>query len=57
VRIVRDPVEAARGAHVLYTDVWTSMGQERERRARRAAFRGFRIDSDLLRAAGPRALV
>jgi ornithine carbamoyltransferase len=57
VRIVRDPAEAARGAHVLYTDVWTSMGQEKERRRRLAAFRGYRIDADLLRAARKDAIV
>ena len=57
VRIVRDPAEAARGAHVLYTDVWTSMGQEKERRRRLAAFRGYRIDADLLRSARKDAIV
>jgi len=57
VRVLRDPVEAARGADVLYTDVWTSMGQEKERRKRLAIFRGYRIDGDLLRVAGKRAIV
>ena len=57
VRIVRDPAEAARGAHVLYTDVWTSMGQENERRRRQAAFRGYCIDAALLRAARKDAIV
>ena len=57
VRVLRDPVEAAREADVLYTDVWTSMGQEKERRKRLAAFRGYRIDSDLLRVAGKNAIV
>ncbi len=57
VRVLRDPVEAAKGADVLYTDVWTSMGQETERRKRLAAFRGYRIDADLLRAAGKGAIV
>ncbi len=57
VRIVRDPAEAARGADVLYTDVWTSMGQENERRRRLAAFRGYRIDADLLLAARKDAIV
>jgi len=57
VRIVRDPAEAARGAHVLYTDVWTSMGQEKERKARIAAFRGYRIDAALLREASADAIV
>src|SRR5574341_1892477 len=48
---------SARGADVLYTDVWTSMGQEKERKARIAAFRGYRIDAELLRAAGKAAIV
>ena len=57
VRVVRDPFEAARGADVLYTDVWTSMGQEKERRKRLALFRGYSIDNDLLRVAGKGAIV
>ena len=57
VRVLRDPVEAVREADVLYTDVWTSMGQEKERRKRLAAFRGYCIDSDLLRVAGKNAIV
>ena len=57
VRIVRDPLEAARGADILYTDVWTSMGQEKERKRRRRAFRGFCIDDDMLRAASRKAIV
>jgi ornithine carbamoyltransferase len=46
--IVEDPREAAAGADVLYTDTWTSMGQEHEREARRRAFARHRVDSDLL---------
>lgn len=57
VRVVRDPAEAAKGAEILYTDVWTSMGQEKERRRRLAAFRGYRIDDNLLRKAGKGAIV
>ena len=57
VRVLRDPVEAARGANVLYTDVWTSMGQEKERRKRLAAFRGYQVDADLLRMAAKGAIV
>ena len=57
VQVVRDPVAAATGADILYTDVWTSMGQEKERRERLAAFRGYRIDADLLRAAARGAIV
>jgi ornithine carbamoyltransferase len=47
-RVVRDPAEAAAGADFLYTDVWTSMGQERETKRRLKAFRGFQIDRALL---------
>jgi ornithine carbamoyltransferase len=57
VRIVRDPAEAARDADVVYTDVWTSMGQEAERRKRLAAFRGYCVDAALLRKAAPGAVV
>lgn len=56
IRQVHDPAEAARGADILYTDVWTSMGQERERAARLEAFRGFTIDERLL-ALAPKAKV
>jgi ornithine carbamoyltransferase len=47
-----DPVEAVRGAQVVYTDAWTSMDQEAETEARRDAFAGFRVDDALLDAAG-----
>lgn len=57
VRIVRDPAEAAREADVLYTDVWTSMGQEAQRRKRLSDFRGYRIDAALLKGADPGAIV
>jgi ornithine carbamoyltransferase len=57
VRIVRDPADAARDADVLYTDVWTSMGQEKERRRRLEAFRGYRIDAGLLGKARKGAIV
>jgi ornithine carbamoyltransferase len=51
-----DPVEIVRGAAVVYTDAWTSMGQEAETEERRDAFAGFRVDDALLDAAGPDAL-
>jgi ornithine carbamoyltransferase len=57
VAIVEDPHEAAHGAHVVYTDVWTSMGQEDEAEQRRRDLGRYRIDADLLRVAGPDALV
>jgi ornithine carbamoyltransferase len=46
--VVRDPAEAVAGAHAVYTDVWTSMGQEAEAGARRHAFEGYRLDAALL---------
>ena len=57
VREVPDPREAARSAHVLYTDVWTSMGQEAESRQREQAFTGYVIDGRLLAEADPSAIV
>ena len=47
-RVVRDPKEGARGTNVLYTDVWTSMGQEEEQERRLKAFDGFCIDQELV---------
>ena len=55
--ITDDVRKAAEGADVLYTDVWASMGQEAEAKARRAAFKGFCIDSELMKAANPGAMV
>ena len=57
VELVRDPREAARGAQVLYTDVWTSMGRETERERRRADLAGYRIDAVLLSEATEDAIV
>ena len=51
-----DPIEMVRDAAVVYTDAWTSMGQEVETEARRDAFAGFRLDDALLDAAGPDAV-
>jgi ornithine carbamoyltransferase len=47
-----DPREAVAGADVIYTDAWTSMGQEAEAGERRAAFEPYRVDAALLAAAG-----
>jgi ornithine carbamoyltransferase len=52
-----DPVEVVRGAAVVYTDAWTSMGQEAETEERRDAFAAYQVNASLLRAAGPDALV
>jgi len=46
-----DPVAAVRGARFVYTDVWTSMGQEAEREERLALFRPYQVNADLLRHA------
>ena len=56
VEQVTDPYEAAKGADALYTDVWTSMGQEEESAARRAVFAGYTVDDALLAAANPGAV-
>ncbi|HEU4450109.1 MAG TPA: ornithine carbamoyltransferase [Gaiellaceae bacterium] len=57
VALTHDPREAASGADVLYTDVWTSMGQDEERERRLRDLRGFGIDEAMLAAAGERAVV
>ncbi len=54
--VFEKPAEAAAGAHAVYTDVWASMGQEDEAAARRAAFRGFAVDDDVMAAARPDAI-
>ena len=56
VRVVRDPREAAAGAHVVTTDVWASMGQEEEQAQRMAAFAGFCVDEAMMRHAAPDAI-
>jgi len=54
--LVRDPNEAAKGADLVVTDVWASMGQEREQADRIAAFSDYCIDSAVMAAAKPDAL-
>jgi ornithine carbamoyltransferase len=49
--VLIDPLEAATGADVLYTDVWTSMGQERETVGRLQLFQGYQLDDRLVGAA------
>ena len=56
VRIVADPAEAAKGAHVVTTDVWASMGQEEETRDRQRAFEGYSVDGALMSLARPDAI-
>ena len=51
------PAEAVKDADVVYTDVWTSMGQEAEATARLDAFTGFQVDAALMAQASPEAVV
>jgi len=57
VELTDDVRAAVAGADVLYTDVWTSMGQEAENERRMRDLAAYRIDGELLRAAGEQALV
>lgn len=57
VEVLHDPVAAAKDADVLYTDTWTSMGQEREVERRRKIFRRYQINKELLSLAKPDAIV
>ena len=57
VELVSNPQEAARDADAVYTDVWTSMGQEDEGEKRRSDLADYRIDSDLLQLAADDAIV
>ena len=56
ITLTESPQDAVRDADVVYTDVWTSMGQEAETERRRAAFESYRVDADLLALAKPDAM-
>jgi ornithine carbamoyltransferase len=56
IALTADPREAVRGAHVVTTDVWASMGQEEEQEVRARAFRGYVVDGPLMRLADPSAI-
>jgi ornithine carbamoyltransferase len=57
ISVMDSPTKAAQGATVVSTDVWTSMGQEAEAKARVSAFAGFTLDDELLRGARSDAMV
>jgi len=57
IQVTDDPREAVRDADVVYTDVWTSMGQEEERETRLQAFRGWCVTPELMQLAKPDAIV
>ena len=54
--VTSDPLAAVRGADVVYTDVWTSMGQEAESTRRLAAFQGYQVTPAMMAAAGSQAV-
>ena len=56
IELISDPYEAVAGADAIYTDVWTSMGQEDQSDIRRAAFAGYQINEALMATAGPKAV-
>jgi ornithine carbamoyltransferase len=56
ITLTTRPREAVRGAHVVTTDVWASMGQEEEQEIRAQAFQGYIVDGDLMRLAAPDAI-
>jgi ornithine carbamoyltransferase len=57
IELVREPHRAAEGADALYTDVWTSMGQEEEHQQRLQDLEAYRIDSKMVALASERAIV
>ena len=57
VTVTEDVIEAAKGADVVYTDVWASMGQEEEKKLREKAFAGYQINANVMKAAKKDAMV
>ena len=57
LKITNDPNTAAKGANVLYTDVWSSMGEEKQKIEKDKQFHGFTIDNSLINKADPDAIV
>ena len=51
IRIHRDPIKAVKDSDVIYTDVWASMGQEKEKAARKKAFKTFQVNQALVKKA------
>ena len=57
LNLTTSPAEAAECADVVFTDVWSSMGQEKEAAERMAAFKGFQVNKELMALANPGAMV
>jgi ornithine carbamoyltransferase len=56
IQLSSDPLEAVEDAHAVYTDVWASMGQEKEAKQRRKMFAPFQVTDQLMAAARPGAV-
>jgi ornithine carbamoyltransferase len=56
IELTHDPAQAVAGADAVYTDVWTSMGQEDEAETREQVFHPYQVNAQLMRAAGPQAM-
>jgi ornithine carbamoyltransferase len=57
IHLVRDPHAGVKNAHVIYTDTWTSMGQEAETKKREAAFPPYQVNAQLVSEAAPEVIV
>ena len=57
IEVMKDPFEAVTGADAVYTDVWTSMGQEEEEHGRRKIFRTYQVNRELMNTAKPDAII
>jgi ornithine carbamoyltransferase len=57
LEIVEDPLEAVKDADAVYTDIWASMGQEKEQEQRAKVFQHYQVNSELLKKANPGAVV
>lgn len=55
--LCRNPLEAAKGADVVYTDVWASMGQEEEKKIREAVFKDYQVNAQLMSKTNPECMV
>ena len=57
LKITNDPINAVRGANVLYTDVWSSMGEENQKEEKDKEFKGYTLDSNLVSKANEDAII
>jgi ornithine carbamoyltransferase len=57
IDLMRDPHQAVKGAHVIYTDTWTSMGQEEETKIREQLFPPYQVNQSLVNEADPEVIV